>query len=114
MISIADLVETTWLSGYHIPIEIIYNQVSEFIGYEFIKSLIETEHGITSKPSTLVNPMSKAVLEHIHQVLGNLVRNFNTSQTYVDKYYVWSSILYAAAFSFLSTTNRPKGYILAN
>ena len=76
-ITIANLVETTWLSRYPRPIYITYDQGKEFIGHEFRKSIIETEYGITSKPRTLVNPMSKAILENINQVLGNLVRVFN-------------------------------------
>ena len=40
-ISIANLVETTLLNIYHIPMEITYDQGSEFIVREFIKSLIE-------------------------------------------------------------------------
>ena len=41
-ITIANLVETTWLSRYPRPIEITYDQVKEFVGHEFIKALIET------------------------------------------------------------------------
>ena len=41
-ISIANLVETTWLSIYPRPIEIIYDQGSEFITHKFRNSLIET------------------------------------------------------------------------
>ena len=85
VIYIAKLVETTWLYRYPRPIEITYDQGSEFIGHKFIKSLIEAEYGITAKPSTLVNPMYNEVLERIHQVIGNIVRTFNISQTYVDK-----------------------------
>ena len=40
-ISIANLVETTWLAKYHIATEITYDQGSEFISCGFIKSLIE-------------------------------------------------------------------------
>ena len=49
------------------------------IGHEFIKYPIETEYGITAKPSTLENPMSNTILERIHQGLGNLVHIFNIS-----------------------------------
>ena len=94
-ISIANLVETTWLSRYLRPIEITYDQGPEFIVHEFIKYLIETEYGVTPKPITLVYPMSNGVLEHIHQVLGNLVRNYNIYKTYVKKYDPWSGILSA-------------------
>ena len=76
--SIANLVKTTWLSRYRRPIEITYYQGKEFIGNKFGKFQIETEYGITAKPSTLENPISNEILELIHQVLGNLVQTFNT------------------------------------
>ena len=70
--TIANLVETTWLSRYPRPIEITYVQRSEFIGHELRKPLIDTEYGITTKPSTSGNTIYNAILERIHQFLGNL------------------------------------------
>ena len=61
-ISIANLVETTWMSRYPGPIEITYGQGKGFIGHAFRKYLIDTEYGINSKPSTLINPISNTVL----------------------------------------------------
>ena len=84
-ISIADLVGTTWLTRYYRPIEITYEQGSEFIGHKFRKYLTETDYTITAKSSTLGNPTSDAILERIHQVIGNLVQTSNISQTYFDK-----------------------------
>ena len=55
--------------------------------------------------------MYNTVLERIHQVLGNLVRNFNIDQTYVDEDDPWSGILAAAAFEIHQTTNSKKCYI---
>ena len=55
--------------------------------------------------------MSNAVLERIHQVLGNLVWTFTISQTYVDEDKPWTGILAAASFSIRSTPNMQKGYI---
>ena len=40
---------------------------------------------ITAKPSTSVNSTSNEILERIHQVLGNLVWNFNIKESYVDE-----------------------------
>ena len=57
-ISIANLVETKWLTRYHRPTEITYDQGSEFIGHEFRKSIIEEEYGIVAKTSTSGNPTS--------------------------------------------------------
>ena len=42
-ILITNLVDTTWLNKYLIPMEIMYNQESEFIGHKFRKSLNERE-----------------------------------------------------------------------
>ena len=97
-ISIADLVETTWLTNFTRTIEITYDQGSQFISHDSRKSLIETEYGMTSKPSTWGNPTSNAILEQIHQVLGNIVWEFNIKETYVDEDYPWLGILSEAAF----------------
>ena len=61
----------------------MYNQGSEFIINEFRKSLIEIEYGISANPITLMNPTSNAILEQIHQVLGNLVQAYKIKETYV-------------------------------
>ena len=53
--------------------------------------------------------MSNAVLEQIHQVLGNLVQTFNISKTYVDGNDLCMGILAAASFANISTINRKKG-----
>ena len=90
--------------------EIMYDQGSEFICHEFRKSLIEIQYGITAKPSTSVNPVCNAILVLINQVLGNLVRTCNITQTYVDEDDPWSGILDAALFTIKSKTNRLKGY----
>ena len=41
-ISVVNLVETTCLSRYPRPIEIIYHQGKQFFGHDFINSLVET------------------------------------------------------------------------
>ena len=111
-ITIANLVETAWLSRYPRPIELTYDQRKEYIGHELRKSLIEDEYVITSKPSTLVNLMSNVILERIHQVIGNLVKDFNIQQTYVDKNDPHTGVLAAAAFVICSSTSRKKVYSL--
>ena len=59
----------------------------------------------------MVNSTSNAILKRIHQVLGNLVRNFNIILTYVNEDDPLSGFLYAAAFVICSITNRLEGYI---
>ena len=109
-ITIADLVETMWMSRYPRPIEITYDQGKEFICREFRKLLIETEYGITAKPSNSGNPIPNAILQRIHQVLVDLVQTFNVQQTYVEENDSSTGILAAAAFAIRSTTSRQKNY----
>ena len=40
-IAITNLVETMWLTRYPRPMEIMYDQGSDFIGHDFRKPLIE-------------------------------------------------------------------------
>ena len=56
--------------------------------------------------------MSNIVLELIHQVLGNLVRNYKINKTYIDKDDRISVILTAAEFAIRLTENRLKDYSL--
>ena len=54
--------------------------------------------------------MSNTVLERFHQVLRNLMRNFNISQTYVDEDGLWTDISASAEFVIFSTSNKKNGY----
>ena len=54
--------------------------------------------------------MFNIVLEKIHQVLGNLVQNYNMTQTYVDEDDPWLVILTAEEFAIRLEANSLKGY----
>ena len=75
-------------------------------------SVMSSEYRITTRSSTLVNPTSIALLERIHQFLGNLLRTNNIRETYVEKDDPWSGILAATTLYNLSTEYILKGYIL--
>jgi hypothetical protein len=67
---IAQLVNKTWLSRYPRCRYIIYDNGSEFkLNFEF---LCET-YGIKRKPTTIKNPQANAILELLHQVLGQML-----------------------------------------
>ena len=54
--TIANLVETTWLVRYPWSLEITYDQGGELLGHEFKNILIEQEYGMNNKPYSSVNP----------------------------------------------------------
>jgi hypothetical protein len=68
---IARLVNKKWLSRYPRCCYIIYNNGSEFkLNFEY---LCET-YAFKRKPTTVKNPQANAILECLHQVLGQMLR----------------------------------------
>jgi hypothetical protein len=68
---IAKLVNKTWLCRYPRCHHLIYNNGSEFKLH--FKYLCES-YGIKHKPTTVKNPRANGILEHVHQVLGQMLR----------------------------------------
>jgi hypothetical protein len=101
-ITIANLVEQAWLSRYPWPTLITYDQGSEFIGHQF-KNMMEDDYGVKTKPITVRNPQANAIIERIHQVLGNLIRTFDNEERTIDRSDPWTGVLSAAAFAIRST-----------
>ena len=48
-------------------------------------------------------PQVGAIVERIHQVLGNLLRTYKLQETYADEADPWMGILAASAFALRST-----------
>ena len=101
-ISIANLVEHQWLSRYPWPQKLLFDNGSEFVGKDF-KQMIDEDYGIKAKPTTVRNPQANAILESIHQVIGNMVRSFQLEDAYMDDDDPWAGILSAVAFAVRST-----------
>jgi hypothetical protein len=69
---IVRLVNKTWLSRYPKCCYIIYNNGSEFkLNFEY---LCKT-YGIKCKPTAVKNPQANAILESLHQVLGQMLHS---------------------------------------
>ncbi len=100
-ISIADIVEREWLCRYPWPEIIINDQGSEFKG-DF-KDLLKEDYKREHKFITTRNPQANAILERIHQTLGNLIRTFELQDNYLDETDPWKGIISAAAFAVRST-----------
>ena len=104
-ITIANLVEQTWLSRYPWPTLITYDRGSEFaefIGFEFCK-MVKTDYGIKCKCITVQNPQANAIVEHVHQVIGNMIRTYELEDNYLDENDPWGGILSATAFAVQSS-----------
>ena len=96
---IADITEKTWFTCYPLPQRIFFDRGTEFMA-EFAK-MCHNEYGLKMKPITTSNPQSNAIIERIHQTIGNIIRTFDVSN--VANNDPWSVILAATMFAIRAT-----------
>jgi Integrase zinc binding domain len=72
--TVAIIVETTWLTRYPWPTMITYDQGTEFMA-EFAQ-MVCNDYGIKSKPITKRNPQVNAIIECVHETIGDIIRTF--------------------------------------
>ena len=101
-ITVANIVEQEWFARYPWPTQITFDRGSEFIGQDF-QTMIKNDYGIKDKPITVRNPQANAIVERIHQVIGNIIRTFELENNYLDEEDPWKGILSATAFAVRST-----------
>jgi transposase InsO family protein len=68
--------ENNWLSRYPLPVNCIYDQGKEFIGWPF--QYVLQRHGIHAQPTSVKNPQANAICERMHQAVGNALRVFTS------------------------------------
>ena len=64
--------DINWLCRYPKPAECGHDNGNEFMVFEFQDMLIS--YGIKSKPTTVKNPMARAIVERIHLTLAEYLR----------------------------------------
>ena len=101
-ITVANIVEQEWFSRYPWPTQVTFDRGSEFIGQDFQK-MIKEDYGVKAKPITVRNPQANAIVERVHQVIGNIIRTFELENNYIDEQNPWKAILSATAFAIRST-----------
>ena len=47
--------------------------------------MIKEDYSIKGMPITVRNPQANAIVERIHQVIGNIIRTFDLEENYVDE-----------------------------
>ena len=81
---------------------ITYDKGSEFIGHEFA-NIVKNDYGIKTKGISTRNPQANAILERVHQTIGNIIRTFELQDNYLDEEDPWTGVLSAAAFAVCAT-----------
>ena len=98
----ADITKKTWFTRYPLPQRIVFDCGNEFMD-EFSK-MCHNYYGLKRKPITTRNPQSNAIIEHIHQTIGNIIRTFDVSNIVNNN--LWSGILAATMFAVRATYHK--------
>lgn len=88
-ITVANIVEEECFSRYPWPTPVTFDRGTEFIGIEFQKML--DDYGAKKKPITTRNPQANAIVERVHQTIGNIVRTFELQDNYLDEDDPWKA-----------------------
>ena len=99
--NIANIVEQAWLTGYPWPSELTYDQGSEFMA-EFA-DMIKNDYGIKRRGATTRNPQANAIIERIHQTIGNILRTFELQDS--DDKDPFAGVLAATMFAVRATVH---------
>jgi hypothetical protein len=98
---VANIVEQAWLTRYPWPQEVILDRGTEFMA-EF-STMLTNDYGIKKKPITKRNPQANAIVERVHQTIGNMIRTFQVQD--LDEDDPWAGILSAVAFAVRATVH---------
>jgi transposase InsO family protein len=101
-ITVANIIEQEWFSRYPWPTQVTFDRGNEFIGQDFQK-MLKDDYGVKTKPITVRNPQANAIVERVHQVIGNIIRTFELEKNYMDEADPWKGVLSATAFAVRST-----------
>ena len=105
---IANLLEMHWLTRYPWPTEIRMDRGKEFAAE--VSQTLRDDYGIERKLITTRNPQANAIIERIHQVVGDMIRTRDVRSKHdLDDDFGWTGILSAvrrAVNSLVHTTTR--------
>jgi hypothetical protein len=96
---VANEAELAWFTRYPWPTTIIFDRGSEFMG-EFARMCLE-DYGLKRKPITTRNPQANAIVERVHQTVGNMIRTLQVQNS--DEPDPWRGVLAAVGFAVRST-----------
>jgi len=64
-----------------LPTKVTFDRGSELIGHYFQK-MIKEDYGVKAKPITVRSPQANAIVERVHQVMGNFIQTFALDNNY--------------------------------
>ena len=69
------------------------------------KTMMANDYRIPCNSTSVRNPQANAVVERVHQTIGNIICTFNIHQTDLDNENPWEGILSSTMFAIRSTVH---------
>ena len=88
---VANKVELACLTRYPLPNKIIVDRGKELLA-ELI-TMLANDYGIPYSPISIRNPQANAIVERVHQTIGNIIRTFKIQEMDLDDENPWEGIL---------------------
>ena len=104
---IANLVEQYWLTRYPLPQKLIVDRGTEFL-VEF-SNMMARDYHVKKRPISTRNLQANAIIEHVHQTIGNMVRTYRVQDAEdLDEDNPWGGILAAVAYGVRATIYKTR------
>ena len=105
---VANQVELAWLTYYALPNKVIVDRGNDFLAK--FREMIINDYGITLSPITSRNPQANAILQRMHQTIGNILCTFKAQNMVMDDKNPWDSILASTMFALRATIHTTMKY----
>ncbi|CAJ1938684.1 unnamed protein product, partial [Cylindrotheca closterium] len=99
--TVSNKLEQTWLVRYPWPQHVILDRGSEFMAE--VHEMLKNDYGCTVNQTTTRNPQANAIVERVHQIIGNMIRTFFVDDTELGEKDPYTGILSAVALATRAT-----------
>ena len=100
---VANILEQTWLSRYPWPRHVIHDRGTEFMAE--VHDTLENDYGCVINHTTTRNPQANAIVERVHQTIGNMIRTYLVDNPELDTQDPFKGLLTAVAFATRATVH---------
>ena len=100
---VANALEQRWFSRYPWPRNVIHDRGTEFMAE--VHEMLTNDYGCDVNRITTRNPQANAIVERVHQTIGNMIRTWFVNDPDLDEKDPYSGLLTAVAFATRATVH---------
>ena len=100
---VAQQLELGLLTRYPLPETVILDRGNDFLAK--FKTMVKKDYGLKINRITTRNPQANAILEHVHQTIGNIIHAMKIQEMVLDDENPWDGVLSATMFALCAMVN---------